>query len=400
MKSPGKQGGGTRFTLANRDLSNLQLALDSTKHTDGYTHNFYLYPARFSPEIARAVITEFSNTGDWVLDPFMGGGTAIVEGVLLGRYMFGTDINALAHFVAGVRTRPLSHRDEQTLLSWAMNIAKNRDRPRTPETSTVKNLPLPVSTFLSAALTRANRLPFPRQQAFARCSLLRLGQWALDCREPAFQSTQDLSEKLSALLEQMIDGLHEFVHACKVNGIAKNRIVSRRILLNRNAIGIDLDDQLRTAGAKPQLVFTSPPYPRVHVLYHRWQVGGRKETPAPYWIAQVSDGYNASYYTGGSRSNAGERSYFDMIRSAFSSVRNVIADDGVVVQLVGFSDIKTQLPRYLETMSEAGFDAQRVPVGTGIPLWRSVPNRRWYTKLQGGENSASELLLFHRPRFS
>ena len=40
----------------------------------------------------------------------------------------------------------------------------------------------------------------------------------------------------------------------------------------------------------PQLVVTSPPYPGVHVLYHRWQVDGRKEAPLPFMIANKLDG--------------------------------------------------------------------------------------------------------------
>ena len=63
----------------------LAAALNSSRHTRGSTHNFYLYPARFSPEIARTIITLFSQPGDSVLDPFMGGGTSIIEGVMLGR---------------------------------------------------------------------------------------------------------------------------------------------------------------------------------------------------------------------------------------------------------------------------------------------------------------------------
>ena len=90
------------------DLEQLTAALNSSRHTGGSTHNFYLYPARFSPEIARTIIALFSQPGDSVLDPFMGGGTSIIEGMMLGRRMVGIDLNALAHFVASVRTRPLS----------------------------------------------------------------------------------------------------------------------------------------------------------------------------------------------------------------------------------------------------------------------------------------------------
>ena len=45
----------------------------------GLTHNFYRYPARFSPEFAKQAILAFSKPDDLVLDPFMGGGTTLVE---------------------------------------------------------------------------------------------------------------------------------------------------------------------------------------------------------------------------------------------------------------------------------------------------------------------------------
>ena len=45
----------------------LAAALNSSRCTSGSTHNFYLYPSRFSPEIARTIITLFSQPGDSVL---------------------------------------------------------------------------------------------------------------------------------------------------------------------------------------------------------------------------------------------------------------------------------------------------------------------------------------------
>jgi DNA modification methylase len=60
----------------------------------GYTHNFYRYPARFSPKFVRAVIKAFSEPGDLVLDPFMGGGTTLVEALAQGRSAIGVDIRS------------------------------------------------------------------------------------------------------------------------------------------------------------------------------------------------------------------------------------------------------------------------------------------------------------------
>src|SRR5687768_8259008 len=90
-------------------------SLHSTRLISGLTHNFYRYPARMSPELAHAVITQFSNPDDIILDPFMGGGTTIVEALANGRRAIGIDLNPLAAFVTLVKTTPLSY-DDQLLI--------------------------------------------------------------------------------------------------------------------------------------------------------------------------------------------------------------------------------------------------------------------------------------------
>src|SRR5258707_12070172 len=98
------------------------------------------------------------------------------------------------------------------------------------------------------------------------------------------------------------------------------------------------------------LLSPSPPYPGVHVVYHRWQVDGRKEAPLPFMIANKLDGSGASYYTMGDRKNPGLESYFMNIKASMSSVAALADAYTVVVQMIAFSDPKSQLPRYLEVM--------------------------------------------------
>jgi hypothetical protein len=95
----------------------------------------------------------------------------------------------------------------------------------------------------------------------------------------------------------------------------------------------------------PRLVITSPPYPGVHVLYHRWQVDGRKEAPLPFLIAGKLDGAASSYYTMGDRKYPELKTYFDNIRRTMSSVSALSDVDTIVVQMVAFSDPTWQLPR-------------------------------------------------------
>jgi hypothetical protein len=307
--------------------------------------------------------------------------------------MIGVDLNALAHFVSCVRTRPLSAADADVIRAWATDDGSG---DRLAETDYVLNLPYSVRRFLSGEIAAAQDLRFERQEAFARCALLRLGQWALDCRDVTAPGQGRLRRKLPDLVDDMLAGLDEFVAQCGEAGISKREISRRRELFWGDAARFAQGRAFDVARKKIRLVLTSPPYPGVHVLYHRWQVQGRRETPAPYWIAQVPDGYFASHYTGGSRTPTGELRYFSMLRDVFTYVRPHMADDGVVAQLVGFADVESQLPLYMAAMSEAGFQEWTPP--SDRRLWRKVPNRKWYAKLHGAVDASSELLLFHRPR--
>jgi hypothetical protein len=193
----------------------------------------------------------------------------------------------------------------------------------------------------------------------------------------------------------MFEGLDDLSRTCRESGFSRRDIVDNRILIHRSAVGIDQDVRLTAPRVRPKLVFTSPPYPGVNVLYHRWQYKGRKETPAPYWIANVPDGYGTSFYTGGSRTPTGLRNYFTMIAGAFRSVARLIASDSYVVQLVGFYDAAAQLPLYLDALRDAGLEECELDGGR---LGRSVPNRKWYAKLTRSVDASAEVLLIHRRR--
>jgi hypothetical protein len=84
----------------------------------------------------------------------------------------------------------------------------------------------------------------------------------------------------------------------------------------------------------PRLVVTFPPYPGIHVLYHRWQVDGRKETPAPFWIANRLDGSGSSYYTMGDRKPGALPGYFDRLQAALARVVELCDNRTVFVQVV------------------------------------------------------------------
>src|SRR5258708_13549178 len=93
-------------------------AVHSKKPVTGSTHEFYRYPARFSPQFAEAVIETFSAPGQVVLDPFMGGATTLVEARTLGRIGVGLDVNEFSCFFALPKTTTLSTSCEDSFQPW------------------------------------------------------------------------------------------------------------------------------------------------------------------------------------------------------------------------------------------------------------------------------------------
>lgn len=76
-------------------------------NTTYLTHAIHSYPAKFIPQIPYYVIKNLTEPGEYVLDPFCGSGTALVEASLLGRHSYGVDINPLGQLITEVKTTPI-----------------------------------------------------------------------------------------------------------------------------------------------------------------------------------------------------------------------------------------------------------------------------------------------------
>lgn len=389
-----------RFSVQSQ--KRLIAAARSIEPVRGLTHGYYKYPARFSPTFARAAIETFTEPGQLVLDPHVGGGTSLVEAHARGREAVGVDISPLAEFVARVKCLIFTEAELVTLAAWAKSLlgvvnvhGNSLEFSQYAQLGYYKHLNHPsrwrLRKGIEQALVSAMRLGEPRLEAFGRCAVLRTAQWALDGTR-RFTSIDEFRNFLCDTAIQMIEGARELRAAVEENG---HRPVS---VIHRSAAG--LEDDARVADMRPpSLVLTSPPYPGVHVLYHRWQVDGRKEAPLPFMIADKLDGAGSSYYTMGDRKYPQLRTYFESIRATMSSVAALANGHTVVVQMVAFSEPKWQLPRYLETMEEAGLHEVKLSVLRDEQdgrLWRSVPSRRWYSQQRGETPASQEVVLIHR----
>jgi DNA modification methylase len=388
-----------------RALESFVDAVNSQEPVNGYTHRYYRYPARFSPLFPRAAIEAFTKPGDLILDPFMGSGTTLVEATALGRLAIGSDINSLAKFLARLKTTTLSENDLTVVCDWAEGLRgqlgiREQSRPavKWDEAGYQLHLPWRHRKVIEMMLDRIGELPLGRQQQFARGVVLKLSQWALDCRQQIPQMDQFRNE-LYLYLNRFVVGMRQYRRQVFDSRLSDGRKPTA-VCLQSRAADLPLLSEFSQLKQKPNLVVTSPPYPGVYVLYHRWKVRGRKETPAPYWLADCLDGHGQSHYCLGDRKKKRLGDYFNGINKSFTGVREVISPTALVVQMVSFKQPTWQIPAYLSAMSEAGY-TEIMPSDLGIPvagrLWRLVPGRRWFALIQGKLKTSRELVLFHRP---
>lgn len=388
-------------------LEQFLVGVHSQDRVAGLTHAFYRYPARFSPLFARAAIQAFTEPGDLVLDPFMGGATTLVEARALGRAGVGLDINSLSCFIARAKTTLMSDADLAAIREWTHTTvgALSMRRPAERATEWIKrgyhrNIDThdtwAIRKSIELTLSQVSLLRSRTREVFGRAILLRTSQWALDCRTDVPTASQ-FRKSFISFTDEMITGAKAFRKA--VNSPSNRRRTRAPVaVFNRSAEGADQDASIRGFGA-PRLILTSPPYPGVHVVYHRWQVLGRRETPAPYWIANSLDGSGLSYYTFGHRKNPGLKTYFEKARSTFRSLAQLADEETLFVQMLAFSDPSWQLSEYLVAMNDAGLVEVPMPQLANAAdgrLWRTVPNRKWYADMRGDSGAGSEVVLFHR----
>ena len=360
----------------------------------GLTHTFYRYPARFPPSFAATAIRLFSQEGDVVLDPFVGGGTTVVEAFALKRAGVGCDISPLATFIARAKTTLLSSKELDCVVHWrdtvvptlkynnllALDDTPCPTRTRNLGTSFIKHL----KKIIALSLAHLPDVIVPSARAFVRCAVLNTGQWALDGRL-AFPTANAFRLRLQATISDMLKGLADLRHATCGSCVPPILITDTSQNLLNHAPFQD--------GGTADLIVASPPYPGVHVLYHRWQIRGRRETPAPFWISALEDGRGSSHYTMGSRRQP-DRAYFKRLLDTMVAVRQVARRGAFLVQVVGFQRPPTQLGWYLATMKTAGF--RELTLSGGDRICRVVPRRRWHATLKGSTPASTETVLVHR----
>ena len=121
---------------------NVIFDFDSYTKNSYMTHNFHPYPAKFIPQIPKELILKLSDKNGWILDPFCGSGTTLVEAKLNQRNAIGIDINPLSCLISKVKTTKLSTSQIELIKEMCNKIHDDIGNGKVYEIPSYKNIDL------------------------------------------------------------------------------------------------------------------------------------------------------------------------------------------------------------------------------------------------------------------
>ena len=383
-----------------KKFKNLIEAANDQSRVRGYTHRFYTYPAGFSPVFVEAAIKTFTKENDLILDPFMGGGTSIIEAIRSNRKVVGIDLNPISTFVSKVKITKLSKIQINKIEFWAYLMSKNL------------HYNLKDDKFSRDALCLINYKGLGRKQIFNLKTIIKGASFYLHkLKEVKNKKVNDFLKLL--LLRCLHSTLHDkrpiadfHVFKAKIRSNSLDMLegmssLDKYLVNSRNKFSI-YNKSSSTAHKtkelkrkKIKLIITSPPYPGINVSYSRWQIHGRRNTTLPYLVLGFPIPENKSIFNFQSPRNNTYDKYFDTLASIFTSLRKISSKETVILQLVAFNSELGLFEKYLKTLENCGFKEMKLKLNGRV--WRKVPNRSWQARFVKGDIPASnEVLLMHK----
>lgn len=197
------------------------------------------YRGNFAPQIPRNVILNYSNEGDWVLDPMIGSGTTLIEARLLNRNAIGFDINQNAVNITSERicfefksntkqvaklgnAQNLSIKDDSIDLIIAhppyANIVKYSDGKNPDDFSSISSIPKFLDA-LEIAIKEMYRVLKPGRYCAILIGDTRKGQHYIPLSHFVLQRCLQSG---FALKEEVIKTQHNTTHAPRWSASAKH----------------------------------------------------------------------------------------------------------------------------------------------------------------------------------
>lgn len=239
-----------------------------TADTKEYTHCFHTYPAMMIPQIARRLLNEYGREGEWLLDPYCGTGTSLVEASLFGMHSVGCDINPLVRLIATAKVTPISLK----ALDSEVNRLNDAFFDIEFGTATIPDVPIPdipnldywfsdeVKKYLAYLLYQINKVEDEPIRNFMKVA------YSGTVREVSYTRTSTF--KLHRIPSEKLENFNPDVFGIYRKKINRNRQGLIAYLEKRKDVEVSICPANTVDGELPiprplggyNLVITSPPY--------------------------------------------------------------------------------------------------------------------------------------------
>lgn len=346
-------------------------------------HSIHPYPAKFIAEIPRNLMKELKiPKGTWILDPFCGSGTTLVEAQRMEIPSIGIDLNPIACLISKVKTSPLN----EDFVDYANTCVVNANKNKKDHRVEIKNVDhwfkhdiQGALQSLLAAIERVNEDNVKDALKLCVSSIIvRVSNQESDTRYAAVEKNvcaQDVFE--------------QFLNACKNLKRQKDKEGlhnSEAIIINKDILKVTKKDIDKEIG----MVITSPPYPNAYEywLYHKyrmWWLGFDAEK-----VKEQEIGARAHYF----KKNAQTPEDFKIqMKQIFKLFNQIIIKNGYVCVVIGRSIIRGE---YIDNAQLIQEIAESYGMETIFNTNREIAANRKSFNLSHANIKKENLLVFQK----
>lgn len=369
--------------------------------TREYTHVYHDYPARMIPQVARKLIHTYGKQAKTLYDPYCGTGSSLVEGMIEGLNVFGTDINPLARLIAEAKLDYSMNPDDlaQSLSDFRSTIYNKESKSYIPD---VKNIDYWFKKEVIGPLGKIryyiDEIHEPHIRRFFQIAFSETVRESSNTRKGEFKLFRYAAQKLQTyspdpyriMLSKLERNLKGFTMFNSLMGKVKSKPTAR--ILGLNSV-YDIPSKELPENSI-DIVVTSPPYGDSHttVAYGQYSrlssewlslidkenidnklMGGKRLKELPEFPSNSLNSAVKLIFEKNPRRALEVASFYVDLLSSIENVSRLLTKDGYVCYVVGNRTVNsTMLPTSDAIKDFFEFQGLRY-IATHI---RKIPNKR------------------------